>query len=128
MNDINSEPQFPLELLEKTVKARQQYFKNKVVAHRSIISAHTMLMSTLNHAIDGQIVMVIGAPGVGKTTVRKAMVRDITTHFLAQPDRDPGHIPVAGIELEAFQGGVFKWKRTRQAVLKALYEPLVDKK
>lgn len=72
--------------------------------------------------------MVIGAPGVGKTTVRKAMVRDLTTAFLAQPNRDAGHLPSAGIELEAFQGGKFKWKQTRQALLQALQEPLVDKK
>lgn len=121
-------PQFPLELLEAPSEARKAYFRDKVVAHPSIVHAHTLLMSALRHPIDGQIVMVIGAPGVGKTTVRKAMVRDLTTAFLAQPDRHPGHLPVAGIELEAFQGGKFKWKQTRQAVLQALQEPLVDKK
>ncbi len=123
-----STPQFPLELLEAPSEARKTYFRNKVVAHPSIVHAHTLLMSALQHPIDGQIVMVIGAPGVGKTTVRKVMVRDLTTAFLAQPDRHPGHLPVAGIELEAFQGGKFKWKQTRQAVLQALHEPLVDKK
>lgn len=127
MNDMN-EYQFPPELLNQSVEDRKQYFKNKVIAHRSIVSAHATLMSTLNHPIDGQIVIVIGAPGVGKTTVRKAMVRDLTADFLAQSERHPSHIPVAGIELEAFQGGVFKWKKTRQTLLKALHEPLVDKK
>ncbi|NJO82889.1 MAG: AAA family ATPase [Blastochloris sp.] len=77
--------------------------------------------------MDGQIIMVIGAPGVGKTTVRKAMVRDLTTQFLAQPELHPGHLPVAGSELEAFGGGNFKWKQTRQALLRALHEPQVDK-
>jgi hypothetical protein len=128
MNNIKSKPQFPPELLDQSAQTRQQYFKGKLVAHRSIVSAHAALLSTLNYPIDGQIVMVIGAPGVGKTTVRKAMVRDITADFLARPNPNPGHIPVAGIELEAFQGGVFKWKQTRQMVLKALYEPLVDQK
>jgi len=125
---LESNPQFPLELLEQPSEVRKIYFKNKVVAHPSIVSAHALLMSALSHPIDGQIVMVIGAPGVGKTTVRKAMVRDLTTVFLAQPDRHPGHLPAAGIELEAFGGGKFKWKQTRQALLQALHEPLVDKK
>ena len=128
MSKIDLPTQFPVELLEGPVEDRKRYFKNKIVAHRSIVRAHSQLMSTLNNPIDGQIIMVIGAPGVGKTTVRKAMVRDITTTFLAQPSPDPAHIPIAGIELEAFQGGVFKWKKTRQALLKALHEPLVDKK
>jgi hypothetical protein len=128
MSDINLPTQFPVELLEGPAEERKRYFKNKIVAHRSIVNAHALLMSTLNNPIDGQIIMVIGAPGVGKTTVRKAMVRDITTTFLAQPNPDPAHIPVAGIELEAFQGGIFKWKKTRQTLLKALHEPLVDKK
>jgi hypothetical protein len=128
MSEINLPIQFPVELLEGPVEDRKRYFKNKIVAHRSIVRAHSQLMSTLNNPIDGQIIMVIGAPGVGKTTVRKAMVRDITTTFLAQPSPDPAHIPVAGIELEAFQGGIFKWKKTRQTLLKALHEPLVDKK
>lgn len=119
---------FPVELLEASPEARQAYFGSKVIAHPSITHAHRLLMSTLRHPIDGQIVMVIGAPGVGKTTVRKAMVRDLTTAFLAQPTRLLGHLPVAGIELEAFGGGKFKWKQTRQALLQALYEPLVDKK
>ena len=121
-------PQFPPELLDQPVDVRKTYFKTKVVAHRSIVNAHTQLLSTLKHPIDGQIVMVIGAPGVGKTTVRKAMVRDLTTTFLAQHERHPGHLPVVGIELEAFQGGRFKWKHTRQAVLHALHEPFVEKK
>jgi hypothetical protein len=123
-----STSQFPLELLEAPPEARKTYFRNKLVAHPSIVNAHALLMSALCHPIDGQIVMVIGAPGVGKTTVRKAMVRDLTTAFLAQPDRHLGHLPVAGIELEAFQDGKFKWKQTRQAVLQTLHEPLVDKK
>lgn len=127
-NQSNTTRQFPLELLDQPVADRKQYFKGKIVAHRSISDALTRLMSTLNQPIDGQIIIVIGAPGVGKTTVRKAMVRDVTAAFLGQQDRDPGHIPIAGIELEAFQDGVFKWKKTRQEVLKALHEPLVDKK
>ncbi|MCC6615313.1 MAG: ATP-binding protein [Anaerolineae bacterium] len=121
-------PQFPLELLQASPEARKAYFSSKVIAHPSIVHAHTLLMSALRHPTDGQIVMVIGAPGVGKTTVRKAMVRDLTTQFLAQPERHPGHLPVAGIELEAFGGGSFKWKQTRQALLHALHEPMVDKK
>jgi hypothetical protein len=121
-------PQFPLELLQASAEARKAYFSSKVIAHPSIVHAHTLLMSALRHPTDGQIVMVIGAPGVGKTTVRKAMVRDLTTQFLAQPERHPGHLPVAGIELEAFGGGNFKWKQTRQALLHALHEPQVDKK
>lgn len=120
--------QFPAELLEAAPEMRKAYFSSKVVAHPSIVHAHRQLMSTLHHPIDGQIVMVIGAPGVGKTTVCKAMVRDLTTAFVAQPNRHPAHIPVAGIELEAFSGGKFKWKQTRQALLQALHEPLVDKK
>src|SRR5262245_41102421 len=128
MKNIKSKSQFPPELLEQSLEARQQYFKNKLVAHRNIVSAHATLMATLKHPIDGQIIMVIGAPGVGKTTVRKAMVRDLIADFLARPDPNPGHMPVAGIELEAFQAGVFKWKQTRQTVLKALHEPLVDQK
>ncbi|MBK9121530.1 MAG: ATP-binding protein [Chloroflexi bacterium] len=121
-------PQFPQELLQASPEARKAYFSSKVVAHPSITHAHTLLMSALRHPTDGQIIMVIGAPGVGKTTVRKAMVRDLTTQFLAQPERHPGHLPVAGIELEAFGGGNFKWKQTRQALLRALHEPMVDKK
>lgn len=121
-------PQFPLELLQASPEARRAYFSSKVVAHPSIVHAHTLLMSALRHPIDGQIVMVIGAPGVGKTTVRKAMERDLTMDFLAQPDRHPAHLPVAGVELEAFQGGKFKWKQTRQALLQALHEPLPGKK
>lgn len=128
MKNSKSKQQFPPELLEQSVEAREQYFKNKLVAHRSIVNVHTTLMEALHHPFDGQIIIVIGAPGVGKTTVRKAMVRDMTASFLAQSNQNPGHIPVAGIELEAFQGGVFKWKQTRQMVLKALHEPLVDKK
>jgi hypothetical protein len=128
MNDMTWTRLFPVTLLDESVEVRKQYFKNKIIAHRNIINAHSMLMSTLKHPIDGQIVMLIGAAGVGKTTVRKAMVRDLTQQFLAQSEREPAHIPVAGIELEAFQSGLFKWKKTRQSILKALHEPAVDKK
>jgi energy-coupling factor transporter ATP-binding protein EcfA2 len=119
---------FPATLLDEPVEVRQKYFKDKIVAHRNIVEAHKQLMATLAHPIDGQIVMLIGAAGVGKTTIRKAMVRDLTAQFLAQTERHPSQIPVAGIELEAFHNGAFKWKKTRQMLLKALHEPAVDKK
>jgi hypothetical protein len=127
MSNLPAARPFPQDLLEKAPAERKHYFKNKIVAHRSIHQAHIELMSTLNHPIGGQIVMVIGAPGIGKTTVRRAMVRDLTQRFLEQDNTDPGHLPVTGIELEAFQGGIFKWKKTRQTLLKALHEPLVNK-
>ena len=113
---------------ERNIDHLKAQFRDKRVVHPMIARAREELMATLNNPIDGQIIMVIGPPGVGKTTLRQTMVRDLNKAFAAQPDRNPGHIAVAGIELEAFSGGSFNWKKTRQELLRALHEPLINKK
>ena len=79
-----SSPQFPVELLNQPPEARKTIFQEtKWYLH---LSSAIRCYFALVIPIAMQIVMVIGAPGVGKTTVRKAMVRDLTTAFLAQPE------------------------------------------
>lgn len=119
---------FPRSLLEQSPQQKKTYFKEKIVAHRAIRLAKEQLFRTLNNPIEGQIIMVIGAPGVGKSTLRRVMVRDLMRECKHDPTFHAGTIPVTGMELEAFQEGTFKWKRTRQELLQVLYEPLIDKK
>lgn len=119
---------FPKTLLRQSPQQKKTYFKAKIVAHRAIRLAKEQLFRTLNNPIEGQIIMVIGAPGVGKSTLCQVMVRDLMRECEHDPAFHAGTIPVTGMELEAFQEGTFKWKRTRQELLQVLYEPLIDKK
>lgn len=119
---------FPKTLLTHSPQAKKTYFKEKIVAHHAISVAKAQLFRTLNNPIEGQIIMVIGAPGVGKTTLRCVMVRDLLRECQQDTAFHAGTVPVTGMELEAFQEGTFRWKRTRQELLQVLYEPLIDKK
>src|SRR5664279_1608961 len=91
---------FAPDLLQRTGNERKQYFRERIMAHPSITNAKKELYEILDNPIPGLLVLVFGAPGVGKTTLRNIMVRDIQQKAQANPNRNPSQIPVAGIELE----------------------------
>ncbi len=119
---------FPQELLSRPIEERLAYFKNKIIAHPKLSDLYTELLEEINHPVDISLIMIYGPTGVGKTTLRKRLERELMLMAQADPHRNPGHIPVAGLEVALPGTPRFDWPDYYRRALKALDEPLIGDK
>lgn len=119
---------FPPELLTQPAPVRLGYFVGKVVAHPRLKETHDALLRTLQQPAGASLILVYGPTGVGKTTLRRRIEQQLIQAALPDLERDPGHIPVVGLEAVAGETGSFNWKDYYTRALLALDEPLIRHK
>lgn len=119
---------FPRELLSEPVSARLAYFAGKVVAHPRLKEAHGALMSALRRPGGASLILVFGPTGVGKTTLRLRVERQLIEESLPELEKDPGRLPVVALEAVAPESGQFNWKDYYLRALTALEEPMARHK
>jgi energy-coupling factor transporter ATP-binding protein EcfA2 len=125
---MSKQDRFPQELLGQPPKARWLYFKNKIVAHPRLSEVHQSLRQAVRYASQGQLILVFGPTGVGKTTLRHGIERALTEDLLPELDADRERIPVASVSAVAPERGPFDWVDFYMQALISLNEPLVDDK
>lgn len=74
------------------------------------------------------LIAVYGPTGVGKTTLRLKIEKQLMEEALPQLEKDKGKIPVVGVEAVAPESGNFNWKDYYTRALIALEEPLIEHK
>jgi len=119
---------FPQELLSQPPDERLAYFKNKIIAHPKLSDLYTEILDDINHPVEISLIMIYGPTGVGKTTLRKRLERELLLTAQSDPHRNPGHIPVAGLEVALPGTSRFNWPDYYRRALKALDEPLIGNK
>jgi len=119
---------FPRELLPQPPAARLAYFVGKVVAHPRLKDAHQALLMALQEPTPAPLILVFGPTGVGKTTLRRRIERQLIAEALPDLGNDPGRIPVVALEAVAPESGQFNWKDYYTRALLALDEPLIAHK
>jgi DNA polymerase III delta prime subunit len=118
---------FPQSLLTQSIEDRLAYFEDKIIAHPKLSELYRQILDTIHHPVDVSLLMVYGPTGVGKTTLRKRLQRELMAAAQAEPERNPGHIPVAGMEV-ALPENRFHWPDYYRRALKVLDEPLIGDK
>lgn len=127
---------FPAALLTQPTGARQEYFE-----HQCLIE-HPRLREALDHILQtvcppgdgatmrrpGTLVLVIGPPRVGKTTLIRLLEERLLAQAKGQMERDPGFIPFASITTAGPDASRFDWRTYYRAVLRGLHDPFVDGK
>ncbi|MDZ8052207.1 MAG: ATP-binding protein [Aulosira sp. ZfuVER01] len=119
---------FPKHLLEQPVKERTEYFTNYTMAHPHLVKAFQTLMRAIYKAPGTSLIFVVGATGVGKTTLLRRLVQKLNEAALPQLEIHKGKIPVFGVEAKSPEFSQFDWKDFYIRLLKAVNEPLIDKK
>jgi hypothetical protein len=119
---------FPRELLTQPPDARLAYFAAKVVAHPRLAEAHQAVRDAIRQPAGASLILVYGPTGVGKTTLRLRIERQLIQEALPAMERDPGHVPVVALEAVAPESGQFNWKDYYTRALQALDEPLIAHK
>jgi AAA domain len=129
MSTPESSPQgFPRELLERSIGERLHYFNKVVIAHQILKQTFDGLLHAIRYPASASTILVFGPTGVGKTTLRQQIERQLIKDALANPDANPGHIPVVGMEAVSPDSGNFNWRDYYVRALQALDEPMLEDK
>ena len=119
---------YPQELLQASVSERVKFFVNYTMAHPHLIKAFNEVIQSVYHAPGISLIFVVGATGVGKTTLLHRKEQKLTEKALPELKHNQGKIPVVGLEAKAPEFSQFDWKDFYIRLLKVLNEPLVEKK
>lgn len=119
---------FPIELLAQPTEARWAYFVAKIVAHPRLIEAHQKLKQAIRYATQGRLILIYGPTGVGKTTLRQGIERELLDEAWPDLEEDPSRIPILGLEAVPPELGQFDWIDFYTRALMALNEPLIPYK
>ncbi len=121
---------FPRALLRQPVQARLAYFTTYTIGHAHIQQALNAVLDRISRPRDTwtPVVQVIGPAGVGKTTLVRAVERELARRLRGTLQADPGRLPFASISSEVPESGSFNWKDFCFSGLEALREPLIERK
>lgn len=125
---LRKRPPEVLAVLKKTPQARKEFFGDFWVAHKRIEEVTKELLRLILEPADAQVIYLIGATGVGKTTVMKHVIAKLYEMALPTMNLFPGRVPAAYIEAENPDIGTYDWKSHYINTLIALDEVLIDKK
>lgn len=125
---MTTETEFPPELISQPPAARLAYFRDKVIAHPLLKETHQQLWQAIQQPAGASLIFVIGPTGVGKTTLRCRLEQQLWEAGQPAMERDPGHIPVVGLEVAVADADSFRWRDYYKRALMALDEPMIDRK
>ena len=119
---------FPRDLLAQPIATRLHYFETKVVAHQHLKEVHATLLHAIRYPAGASLIVVVGPTGVGKTTLRQRIERQLLEDAVSASSSNPGHIPVVAMEAASPDSGSFHWKDYYTRALLALDEPFIADK
>ena len=105
-----------------------QSFRHFTMAHPRLVEARDALLEAIEGAAPGSLVLVVGPPGVGKTTLIRKVQQCLTERLSTQLENDVGRLPFVGIEAVAPDNGNFNWRDHFRRMLIQMQEPLIDYK
>lgn len=123
-----NQPKFPSYLLNRSISERVAYFENYKVNHPKLQQVFKLVMDSIRKPDGASLIAVYGPTGVGKTTLRLKIEKQLIEEVLPQLEQDKGKIPVIGVEAVAPESGNFNWKDYYTRALIALEEPLIEHK
>ncbi|MEO2077829.1 MAG: TniB family NTP-binding protein [Bacillus sp. (in: firmicutes)] len=119
---------FPKEILFQSIDDRINYFKEKNVAHPTLVNAYKDLMDKIEVTEKGKVVLLYGPSGVGKSTLFKKVRNEYLGKYQEEMKKDKGLIPVLAVEAFANEDGKFDWINFYTEALEELKDILIDEK
>jgi hypothetical protein len=119
---------FPRDLLGQPPEARLGYFKSFTIAHPLLKEADAALKQAIQEPAGWSLIFVYGPTGVGKTTLRRRVEKQLKESMMEALRQNPGLVPVVSMEAAAPDSSQFSWKDYYRRALLALDEPLIDQK
>ncbi len=120
-----SPSRFPEHLLSDTPSARLSYFKAFTSEHPFLVAATHEVMRAIREPTGALLVYVFGQTGVGKTTLKRRVEKQLLEEALPELENDRGRIPFASMDVVALDPGSFSPRDYYTRALLALDEPLI---
>jgi hypothetical protein len=117
-----------LDLLTEENAQKFLSFAEKTIAHPFLKSAYDQLRLKIRILPSDTVLFLFGPTGVGKSTLMDHTVDELNKEMIPELEKDPGRIPLVKVELITPTSGSFDWKDFFTTGLKAIEEPLIDKK
>lgn len=117
-----------LAVLKEAPEARKEFYRNYRAAHRNIVEAAKELLRLIREPAGAEVIYLVGATGVGKTTLTEYVIAKLFETALPVMDKFPGRVPAAYIVAESPDRGSYDWSRHYINTMLALDEVLIDKK
>lgn len=114
-------------VLSLSMDEKIKYFRVKAIDHEILNNIRGEVIRAIKHG-GYQLVIVIGAPGIGKKTLRKQIVARVKEWLSDIVKKDPGRIPIATIDATPPFWGMFNWSDFLTRLLEGLFEPMIHLK
>jgi hypothetical protein len=119
---------FPAHLLAAPPSERLTWFEQKVIRHPHLDTVFHAVQEVIRYPAGAGILFVIGATGIGKTTLRLRLEQQFISDLLPTLTDDPSRVPVVSVEALAPEHGNFNWRDYYLRALQSMDEPLLEHK
>jgi hypothetical protein len=126
-SEDQAQPEDRTRYAKMTKEERLQAFK-RTIAHPHLQAADKALREAIQETGGASLVNVYGPARVGKSTMKKHVMRTITLEMLPLLEQDRERIPLLSIVPRPPLSGSFSWRDFFQNGLMAFDEPLIDHK
>ena len=123
-----NQPKFPAYLLDQSISERVGYFENYKVNHPKLQEVFKLVLDSIRKPDGASLIAVYGPTGVGKTTLKLKIEKQLIEEALPLLEKNKGKIPVIGVEAVAPESGNFNWKDYYTRALIVLEEPSIEHK
>ncbi|WP_283153619.1 AAA family ATPase [Guptibacillus hwajinpoensis] len=122
---MNKKNDYP-DLSNLTIGEKKKTFIDKRIIHPILDDVYSKVSSMIEEGPKGQVFLVYGPTGVGKSTLFNRVKNDIRKKHNCE--KKTTTIPIVCLELPAPDSGKFNWKDFYKRMLIEMQEPLVNKK
>lgn len=113
---------------KQTLEEKVNKFKRVKIIHPKMNQVMSELKSLIEKPSGNEIIMVLGPSGVGKSTLIEELKKEIINNLFDELEKERSILPFVSIELISPDSGIFNWKDFYVRVLRAMEEPLIEKK
>ncbi len=118
---------FDLEMLKLSWEERLELFRKYKTPHTRLRTVTDDVKRAIRLRGGEGFIFVVGPTRIGKTTLLEGTVNSILREAMDEMLKDPGFLPVAGIEAYAYGRG-YNWSDHWVSCLEAVNEPLIEHK
>jgi hypothetical protein len=121
------DPKLHKEMLKWPWEERLEFFREYTTPHTRLRTVADQVRRAIRLRDSEGYIFVVGPTRIGKTTLIKGIVNSILRENMDEMRKDPGFLPVAGMEAYAYGKG-YNWPDHWISCLEAINEPLIEHK